>query len=80
MEELKFEQALEKLEKIVQKLEAAEVTLEESLKLFEDGVGLARVCNQHLDKAEKQVEVLLQKNSDLEDGSLSVLSKEDEQG
>ena len=55
----KFEDALEKLEKIVSKLEDGDIPLEESLKLFEEGIRLTRFCNQKLDEAEKRVEILL---------------------
>lgn len=55
----KFEDALNKLEKIVSKLEDGEIPLEESLKLFEEGIRLSRFCNQKLDEAEKKVEILL---------------------
>jgi exodeoxyribonuclease VII small subunit len=55
----KFEDALSKLEKIVAKLEEGDVPLEDSLKLFEEGIRLARLCNQKLDEAEKKVEILL---------------------
>ena len=55
----KFEEALNKLEKIVSKLEKGDIPLEESLKLFEEGVRLSRFCNQKLDEAEKRVEILL---------------------
>ncbi len=62
----KFEDALTKLEKIVSKLEDGEISLEESLKLFEEGIRLSRLCNQKLDEAEKKVEILLKDK----DGSL----------
>ena len=55
----KFEDALQKLEKIVSKLEEGDIPLEESLKLFEEGIRLTRFCNQKLDEAEKRVEILL---------------------
>jgi exodeoxyribonuclease VII small subunit len=55
----RFEDALSKLEKIVAKLEEGDVPLEESLKLFEEGIRLSRLCNQKLDEAEKKVEILL---------------------
>jgi len=55
----KFEEALGKLEKIVSKLEKGDIPLEESLKFFEEGIRLSRLCNQKLDEAEKRVEVLL---------------------
>jgi exodeoxyribonuclease VII small subunit len=55
----KFEDALGKLEKIVSKLEEGDIPLEESLKLFEEGIRLSRFCNQKLDEAEKKVEILM---------------------
>jgi len=55
----KFEDALNKLEKIVSKLEEGDIPLEESLKLFEEGIRLSRFCNQKLDETEKKVEILL---------------------
>jgi exodeoxyribonuclease VII small subunit len=55
----KFEEALNKLEKIVSKLEKGDIPLEESLKFFEEGIRVSRLCNQKLDEAEKRVEILL---------------------
>ena len=55
----KFEEAMNKLEKIVAKLEKGDIPLEESLKLFEEGIRLSRFCNQKLDEAERRVEILL---------------------
>jgi exodeoxyribonuclease VII small subunit len=55
----RFEDALNKLEKIVSKLEEGDIPLEESLKLFVEGIRLSRFCNQKLDEAEKKVEILL---------------------
>jgi exodeoxyribonuclease VII small subunit len=54
----KFEDALNKLEKIVSKLEEGDIPLEESLRLFEEGIRLSRFCNQRLDEAERKVEIL----------------------
>jgi len=62
----RFEDALNKLEKIVSQLEEGDISLEESLKLFEEGIRLSRFCNQKLDEAEKRVEILLKG----EDGTL----------
>jgi exodeoxyribonuclease VII small subunit len=55
----RFEDALNKLEKVVSKLEDGEIPLEESLKLFEEGIRLSRLCNQKLEEAEKRVEILM---------------------
>ncbi len=57
--ELKFEEALVKLEEVVRQLESGELTLEESLKLFESGVALARICSQKLDEAEGKIQQLI---------------------
>ncbi len=55
----RFEDALNKLEKIVSQLEEGDISLEESLKLFEEGIRLSRICNQKLDEVEKRVEILI---------------------
>jgi exodeoxyribonuclease VII small subunit len=59
----RFEDALNKLEKIVSKLEEGDIPLEESLKLFEEGIRLSRFCNQKLDEAERKVEILLKEKN-----------------
>lgn len=61
-----FEDSLRKLETIVEQLEKGELPLEESLKLFEEGVGLSAVCKQELDAAEGKVQMLIKQR----DGSL----------
>ncbi len=57
-EEIKFEKALERLEKIVEELEDGNVSLEDSLKKYEEGVKLSAVCQQRLAQAEKKIEIL----------------------
>lgn len=59
MASLTFEKALEDLESVVEKLEKGELSLNESLALFEKGVKLARYLRGELEKAEKKVEILL---------------------
>jgi exodeoxyribonuclease VII small subunit len=54
-----FEKRLERLEKIVGKMETGELALEESLKLFEEGVRLSRECSSQLNDAEQKVKLLL---------------------
>lgn len=54
-----FEASLGELEKIVSQLEEGDLSLEESLKLFEQGVKLSRDCQQRLAQAERRIEVLL---------------------
>lgn len=59
MAEKKFEPALARLEEIVQELEEGDLPLEQSLKLFEEGIKLSRICNARLEEAERKVEILL---------------------
>lgn len=54
-----FETSLLELEKIVRELEQGDLSLEESLKLFENGVKLSRQCQERLDQAERRIEILL---------------------
>ena len=54
----KFESAMEELEKIVSKLEGENTSLENSLKLYEQGVKIAEKLRKHLDEAEQRIEVL----------------------
>lgn len=54
-----FENALKRLEQIVQKLESGDLSLDESLKLFEEGVELSRLCTKKLSEAEGKVEKLV---------------------
>jgi len=54
-----FEQSLKKLESIVTQLEQGDLPLEDSLKLFEEGVGLSAVCKQELEAAEGKVQMLV---------------------
>jgi exodeoxyribonuclease VII small subunit len=59
-----FEKKLGRLEEIVAKMESGELALEDSLKLFEEGVKLSRECNEQLTQAEQKVKVLLEVGSD----------------
>ena len=58
MKELKFEQALNKLENMVKEMEDGSVSLDKSLELFEEGVKLAKFCSVKLREVEKKVEIL----------------------
>ena len=57
-EKFQFEKALEDLEKIVEAMESGELTLDQALKKYEDGVGLVRACQSKLVETEKRIEVL----------------------
>jgi exodeoxyribonuclease VII small subunit len=67
-QKLGFEESLERLEKIVLMLERGEVTLEESLQHFEEGVALTRRCHELLAAAEKRVSRLVRE----EEGGLTL--------
>ena len=68
MAEMKFEEALKKLEKIVGELEDGNLSLDESLEKYEEGVKLSRLCAKKLEVAKKKVEILLKS----EDGSMEL--------
>ncbi len=57
-----FEKALQKLEKIVNAMESGELGLEDSLSQFEEGIKLAKSCQDTLSNAETRVEKLIEKN------------------
>ena len=59
MAEIKFEEALKKLEKIVEDLEKGDLSLDEALKKYQEGVELSRLCSQRLDNAKKKIDVLV---------------------
>jgi exodeoxyribonuclease VII small subunit len=65
-----FEQNLDELEKIVKQLEDGDLPLEESLKLFENGVKLSRECRERLTNAERRIEILMKDA----DGNISLES------
>jgi exodeoxyribonuclease VII small subunit len=56
---MKFEEALKKLEEIVQNLESEEFSLDDSLKKFEEGIKLSRICRKKLEEIEKKVQMLI---------------------
>ncbi|HET9183129.1 MAG TPA: exodeoxyribonuclease VII small subunit [Candidatus Angelobacter sp.] len=62
----KFEECLQRLEKIVDELETGNVTLEQALKLFEEGTQLSSSCRKELEEAEGRVEILLKQNGKLQ--------------
>ena len=66
MKKKSFEDALEKLETITKELEEGDLSLEDSLKFFDEGVKLAEYCNSKLSDAQRKVEILLKKDDSLE--------------
>ena len=57
-EKMKFEEAMLALEDIVRKLDSGNLSLDESLKAFEEAIALAKLCNSKLENAEQQVKIL----------------------
>jgi exodeoxyribonuclease VII small subunit len=62
-----FERSLARLEEVVRRLESPQLSLDDAMKLFEEGVALSRECQKQLEEAEGKVEILLKKA----DGKLS---------
>lgn len=62
---MNYEKAVKELETIIEKMETGKLSLEESLKSFEDGVKLAELCQQALKNAEQRVQILTEKNGEL---------------
>lgn len=65
MNEKTFAAGLTRLEEIVRKLEEGDLTLEEALALFEEGINLTRTCNEKLEEAEGKIKVLMQEDDTL---------------
>lgn len=59
-----FEEALRELESIVSKLESDDITLEDSVKLYEEGIRLSKICTEVLEKAETRIKKVNEENLD----------------
>jgi exodeoxyribonuclease VII small subunit len=57
--EITFEKALSRLEAVVNRLESGDLPLEESLRLFEEGVHLSKLCTERLEEAERRIALLV---------------------
>ena len=62
MAEKKFEEAMQRLEDIVQRLENGDLSLENSLEIFEEGMKLVNLCSKKLEEAEQKVTMLVKKS------------------
>jgi exodeoxyribonuclease VII small subunit len=56
-----FERSLNRLEQVVKRLESPDLSLDDAMKLFEEGVKLSRECQKQLEEAEARVEILMKK-------------------
>ena len=66
-----FEDSLAKLEKLVERMENGDLSLEDSLKSFEEGIKLTRECQSALKSAEQKVRLLVEKNGEMEEQPFS---------
>jgi exodeoxyribonuclease VII small subunit len=60
-----FEEAMDKLEQIVQQLESGDVPLEQAIELFQEGMKLSQMCGQKLEVVERKIEMLVEENGEL---------------
>lgn len=65
--EEKFEELIEKLEDITSKLEKEQLSLDDSVKLFEEGIELSKKCNTKLEEAERKITILINKDSEIKE-------------
>ena len=66
-EELNFEELMEKLEEITNKLEKEQLSLDESVKLFEEGMQISKQCNSKLEDAEKRITILINQDGEIKE-------------
>ena len=74
-ENLNFEQAIQQLDKIANKLESGSLNLEESINLFEEGMRLSNKCNQFLNDAEKKITKLVNDNGNIKEENFDIQSE-----
>lgn len=64
-EQMSFEEAMEKLEEIVSRLESGDVQLEQAIELFQEGMRLSHLCGTKLEQVERKIEMLVEENGTL---------------
>ena len=77
MPEMKFEEALDRLEQIVHQLEEGSLGLDDSLKIFEEGIKLTHICTKKLTKSENKIQILMKNKKG--EKSLQTFDAEEEQ-
>ena len=65
MKEINFEDAMKKLEEITSELEKGDLSLDESVKKFEEGIKLSKECNKILEDSEKKINILINENGNI---------------
>jgi exodeoxyribonuclease VII small subunit len=71
-EEKSFEELIEKLEEITNKLEKEQLSLDESVKIFEEGMQISKECNSKLEDAEKKITILINNNDEIKEENFTV--------
>ena len=66
-DDLSFEELMEKLEEITTKLEKEQISLDDSVKLFEEGMNISKECNKKLEEAEKRITMLVETKDGFEE-------------
>ena len=74
-ENINFEDSMKQLDEIASELESGKLNLEDSIKLFEEGMELSRKCNDFLEEAEKKITILLDENGNVKEENFEI--KED---
>lgn len=67
MKEVKFEEAIKRLEDIAKKLESGELGLDESVEEFEEGMKLSKICTKMLNEAEKRINILIDNDGEIKE-------------
>lgn len=76
-EDINFEDAMKELEKIAEELEKGNLSLDESVSKFEDGMKLSKKCSDLLDTAEKKITMLINDNGNIKEEKVNVENIED---
>lgn len=71
-EEMSFEEIMKKLEVIANELEKGDLNLDESVKKFEEGIELSKMCNEILEKAEKKITMLIRDGDDVSEEDFKI--------
>ncbi len=66
-DEVNFEELITKLEDITNKLENEKLSLDDSVKLFEEGMEISKLCNEKLEEAEKKITILINQNNEIKE-------------
>ncbi len=72
MKEENFEEMMKKLEEISKELEVGNLSLDESVKKFEEGMEISKKCSEVLNQAEKRISILVEKDNNITEKNLSI--------